>query len=164
MATSIRIDDLIIEDVTELYFQDLSTHIDVRDYGALGDGTTDGSAAFIAANAASLGRKILVLSGSYFIGRSLTLYAPVSFEGTLKMKGGSVLSLTKQFDLPTYIRAFGEEELGFVKAFQSLLSDSDYESLDMAGRRVTINGPLDMVRLSGWNRFAQRRVVRNGQL
>ena len=76
----------------------------------------------------------------------------------------SVLSLTKQFDLPTYIRAFGEEELGFVKAFQSLLSDSDHESLDMAGRKVTINGPLDMARLSGRTRFAQRRVVRNGQL
>ena len=160
----IRIADLIIEDVTELYFQDLLTHIDVRDYGALGDGTTDDRAAFIAADAASLGREILVPSGSYFIGRSLTLHAPVSFEGTLRMEGRSVLSLTKQFDLPTYIRAFGEEELGFVKAFQSLLSDSDHESLDMAGRRVTINGPLDMARLSGRNRFAQRRVIRNGQL
>ena len=130
----------------------------------MGDGTTDDRAAFIAADAASLGREILVPSGSYFIGRSLTLHAPVSFEGTLRMEGRSVLSLTKQFDLPTYIRAFGEEELGFVKAFQSLLSDFDHESLDMAGRRVTINGPLDMARLSGRNRFAQRRVIRNGQL
>ena len=29
---------------------------------------------------------------------------------------------------------------------------------------MTINGPLDMARLSGRNRFAQRRVIRNGQL
>ena len=29
---------------------------------------------------------------------------------------------------------------------------------------MTINGPLDMARLSGRTRFAQRRVVRNGQL
>ena len=34
----------------------------------------------------------------------------------------------------------------------------------MAGRKVTINGPLDMARLSGRTRFAQRWVVRNGQL
>ena len=160
----IRIDDLVIEDVTELYFQDLLKHFDVRDYGALGDGTTDDRSAFIAADAAAAGREILVPSGSYFIGRSLTLHAPVSFEGTLNMAETSVLSLTKQFDLPTYIRAFGDEERGFVKAFQSLLSDSDHESLDMAGRRVTINGPLDMARLSGRTSFAQRRVIRNGQL
>jgi hypothetical protein len=130
----------------------------------LGDGTTDDRSAFVAADKAAAGREILVPSGSYFIGSSLTLHAPVSFEGTLSMAEKSVLSLTKQFDLPTYIRAFGEEELGFVKAFQSLLSDSDHESLDMAGRKVTINGPLDMARLSGRTRFAQRRVVRNGQL
>lgn len=160
----VRIDDLVIEDVTELYFQDLLKHVDVRDYGALGDGTTDDRLAFVAADKAAAGREILVPSGSYFIGSSLTLHAPVSFEGTLSMAEKSVLSLTKQFDLPTYIRAFGEEELGFVKAFQSLLSDSDHESLDMAGRKVTINGPLDMARLSGRTRFAQRRVVRNGQL
>jgi hypothetical protein len=160
----VRIDDLVIEDVTELYFQDLLKHVDVRDYGALGDGTTDDRSAFVAADKAAAGREILVPSGSYFIGSSLTLHAPVSFEGTLSMAEKSVLSLTKQFDLPTYIRAFGEEELGFVKAFQSLLSDSDHESLDMAGRKVTINGPLDMARLSGRTRFAQRRVVRNGQL
>ena len=160
----IRIDDLVIEDVTELYFQDLLKHVDVRDYGALGDGTTDDRSAFVAADAAAAGREILVPSGSYFIGRSLTLHAPVSFEGTLNMAETSVLSLTKQFDLPTYIRAFGDEERGFVKAFQSLLSDSDHESLDMAGRRVTINRPLDMARLSGRTSFAQRRVIRNGQL
>ena len=150
--------------MTELYFQDLLKHVDVRDYGALGDGTTDDRSAFVAADAAAAGREILVPSGSYFIGRSLTLHAPVSFEGTLNMAETSVLSLTKQFDLPTYIRAFGDEERGFVKAFQSLLSDSDHESLDMAGRRVTINGPLDMERLSGRTSFAQRRVIRNGQL
>ena len=39
-------------------FQDFLTHIDVRDYCALGDGTTDDRAAFIAADAASLGREI----------------------------------------------------------------------------------------------------------
>ena len=60
----------------------------------------------------------------------------MSFVGTLKMSESSVASLTKQFDLATYIQAFGDEETGFSKAFQSLFSDSDHESLDKAGRRV----------------------------
>jgi polygalacturonase len=64
--------------------------VDVRDYGALGDGTIDDRSAFIAADKAAAGREILVPSGSYFIGRSLTLHAPVSFEGTLSMAEKSV--------------------------------------------------------------------------
>ena len=45
-----------------------------------------------------------------------------------------------------------------------MLSDLDHESLDMGGRRVSNTKPLDMSRLSGRTRFAQRRFVRNGQL
>jgi hypothetical protein len=45
----IRIDDLVIEDVTELFFRDFLNQVDVRDYGALGDGSTDDRAAFVAA-------------------------------------------------------------------------------------------------------------------
>jgi hypothetical protein len=89
----------------------------------------------------------------------------MSFEGTLKMSESSELSFTKQFDLATYIQAFGDEETGFSKAFQLLLSGSDHESLDLGGWRVSITKPLDMSRLSGRTRFAQRRVGRNnGQL
>ncbi|MGY9011264.1 MAG: hypothetical protein ACKVLN_03500 [Rhodobacterales bacterium] len=81
------------------------------------------------------------------------------------MSESSELSFTKQFDLATYIQAFGDEETGFSKAFQSLLSRSDHESLDLGGWRVSITKPLDMWRLSGRTRFAQRRVgCNNGQL
>ena len=45
-----------------------------------------------------------------------------------------------------------------------MLNDLDHESLDMGGRRVSNTKPLDMSRLSGRTRFAQRRFVRNGQL
>ena len=62
----------------------------MRDYGALSDGTTDGRSAFIAADKAAAGREILVLSGSYFIGRGLTLHAPVLFESTPSMAEKSI--------------------------------------------------------------------------
>ena len=160
----IRIDGLVIEDLTELFFWDYLNQVDVRDYGALGDGSADDRATVFAADAAASGREILVQSGTYFIGRSLILHAPMSFKGTLKMSESLELCLTKPFDLAIYIQAFGDEETGFSKAFQSLLGDSDHESLDMGWRRVSITKPLDMLRLSGRTRFAQWRLVRNGQL
>ena len=82
------------------------------------------------------------------------------------MPADAILSLTKDFSLPVYIDAFGgDEELAFKKAVQSLMNGADHESLDLAGRRVSITEPLDLQaavpnRLS----YAQRRVIRNGQL
>ncbi|MGB7318925.1 MAG: glycosyl hydrolase family 28-related protein, partial [Planktotalea sp.] len=162
----VRIDDIVIEDITSAFHRDMMNIVDVRDFGALGDGTTDDHAAFVAADQAADGRKIFVPAGTYLIGSSLTLNERVEFEGKLEMAAGDILSLTKSFDLPCYIEAFGgDEELGFRKAFQSLLNNADHETLDMCGRRVTITEPLDMQAIEGSRTsFAQRRVIRNGQL
>lgn len=161
----LRVDDLVIEDVTGAFIRDLINVVDVRDYGAIGNGITDDHAAFAAADQAANGRKVLVPSGTYRIGSNLTLSSPVEFEGTVTMAATSRLSLAKSFDLSTYIAAFGSEEEGFKRAFQALLADADHESLDMNGRRVTIKGPLDMAAIAdGRDTFAQRRVIRNGQL
>ncbi len=140
--------------------------VDVRDYGAVGDGTTDDQAAFVAAEQAANGRKVFVPAGTYFIGSSLSLNEWVEFEGKLVMAAGDILSLTKDYDLPKYIDAFGgDEELAFKKAFQALLNGSDHETLDLGGRRVTITEPLDLQAIEGSRQsFAQRRVIRNGQL
>lgn len=54
---SIRVDDIIIEDVSSFFLSDSSGIIDVRDYGAIGDGLTSCNAAFSAADAAANGRK-----------------------------------------------------------------------------------------------------------
>lgn len=162
----IRVDDIVIDDITSAFQRDMLNIVDVRDFGAVGDGTTDDHAAFVAANVAADGRKILVPAGSYYVGSSLTLDARMEFEGHLVMDPLSILSLTRDFDLPKYIDAFGgDEEQAFKKAFQSLLNNSDHETLDMGGRRVTITEPLDLQAIEGTRTsYAQRRVIRNGQL
>ena len=162
----VRVDDIVIEDITSAFHRDMMNIVDVRDFGALGDGTTDDHAAFVAADQAANGRKIFVPAGTFHIGSSLTLNERVEFEGKLDMDAGDILSLTKDYDLPKYIEAFGgDEELAFRKAFQALLNNADHETLDMCGRRVTITEPLDMQAIEGSRTsFAQRRVIRNGQL
>jgi len=82
------------------------------------------------------------------------------------MPTGAILSLTRDFDLPKYIDAFGgDEALALKKALQSLMNNADHESLDMGGRRVSLTEPVDL-RAAVPNRptYAQRRVLRNGQL
>ncbi|MBR9650622.1 glycosyl hydrolase family 28-related protein [Thalassovita aquimarina] len=160
----VRIDDIAIEDVTQVFHRNLMNWVDVRDYGAAGDGATDDAAAFEAADAAAQGRRVLVSAGSYYLGSSVTLENPVQFEGTVTMPDSAILSLTKSFDLPTYIDAFGDEMQGFRKAFQSLLNNSDHESLDLGGRRISVDGPIDMqAAVPNRTQFAQRRHIRNGQ-
>ncbi len=160
----VRIDDLEIEDITESYLRSMLDWVDVRDYGAVGNGVTDDTAAFEAADADANGRMVLVSAGNYYLGDSVTFENRVRFEGTLIMPGAAILSLTKSFDLPTYIDAFGNEELGFKKAFQSLLNNSDHESLDMGGRRISVTEPMDMQAIvANRTEFAQRRHIRNGQ-
>ena len=161
----VRIDDIEIEDVTNVFHRTMMNWVDVRDFGALGDGITDDAAAFEAADAAADGRKVLVSNGTYFLGSSVTLDNRVEFEGTVTMPSTAILSLTKSFDLPSYIDAFGSEEDGLKKAIQALLNNSDHESLDMCGRRVALSGPLDVQSVvPNRDSYAQRRVIRNGQL
>ncbi|GGG71371.1 hypothetical protein GCM10011415_19010 [Salipiger pallidus] len=161
----VRVDDIIIEDVTNYFLRDMMNVVDVRDYGAVGDGTADDFAAFEAADAAANGRKVLVSEGTFRIGQTLTMESHVEFQGTVVMPDSACLSLTKDYHLPAYIDAFGSEEMGLKKALQSLMNSSDHESLDMCGRRVSITGPID-VRAVVNNRdsYSQRRVLRNGQL
>ena len=48
---------------------------------------------------------------------------------------------------------------------QQLFNQSDYESFDLCGRRVLLDGPLDVQAIVGnRNTYANRRVLRNGQL
>lgn len=161
---TVRIDDIVIEDITSVFLRDMMSWVDVRDYGARGDGVSDDLAAFAAADDAANGRMLLVPAGVYHLSDSLSLDSRVTFEGTLSMAADKILSLRKSFDLPTYIEAFGNEELAFRKAFQALLNNTDHESLDMGGRRIGLTGPIDMqAAVPNKDSYATRRLIRNGQ-
>ncbi|WP_095588660.1 glycosyl hydrolase family 28-related protein [Actibacterium ureilyticum] len=160
----VRIDDLIVEDVTSVYHRQLMDWVDVRDYGAVGDGITDDRVAFEAADAAAGGREVLVPAGTYLLGDHMTFEAPVRFEGTVSMAADKRLALTKNFDLPTYAEAFGDELEGFKRAVAVMFNFSDHDSLDMKGRRIDVDGPIDMQgAVANKTTFSQRRVIRNGQ-
>ncbi|MDA7426494.1 right-handed parallel beta-helix repeat-containing protein [Thalassococcus lentus] len=162
----VRIDDIVVEDITGVFLSDLVNVVDVRDFGAVGDGTTNDSAAFEAADQAANGRRVLISAGTYYLANSVEFNSRVQFEGQVTMPTDAILSLTKNFDLPAYIDAFGgDEDMAFRKAIQSLMNNADHESLDLGGRRVSISEPVD-VRAIVPNRasYAQRRVIRNGQL
>lgn len=160
----VRIDDIVIEDVTEVFHRKMMDWVDVRDYGAVGNGVTDDTAAFAAADAAAAGREVLVSAGSYYIAGHLTLNARVLFQGTLTMPAGSRLACTRNFDLDTYAAAFGSELLGFTKALQVLFYFSDHVALDLSGRRVDLTAPINVASVAGMTSFATRRVLTNGQL
>ncbi|MGO4851217.1 glycosyl hydrolase family 28-related protein [Phaeovulum sp. W22_SRMD_FR3] len=161
---TVRIDDIEITDITSAFLRDMMDWVDVRDYGAVGDGVTDDAAAFNAADAAAAGRQILVSEGVYYLGSSVSIAAPIRFEGTLVMPVTARLSLLSSYDFPTYADAFGDELLGFKKALQALFSYTDHNALDLCGRRVEVTEPIDVRALApDVATFSNRRVLRNGQ-
>lgn len=160
----VRIDDIEIEDVTHYFHRDMMGWVDVRDYGAIGDGLTDDTAAFLAADDAANGRDVLIPTGVFSIEQNVSFTNRAVFHGTVVMPDDAILSLTKNYDLPSYIDAFGDEALAFKKAFQALLNSSGHESLDLGGRRVELSEPLDLqAAVPNRTSYATRRVIRNGQ-
>lgn len=162
----VRIENIEIEDVTSVFLRKMIDVIDVRDYGAVGDGVTNDAAAFEAADAAAAaaGCALLVSSGTYLLDADVTFEAPARFEGRVTMPDNRRLAMTRSFDLDSYAAAFGDEEIGFKKAFQALLNFADHESLDLCARRIEVTQPIDLqAAVSNKTTFATRRVIRNGQ-
>ncbi|WP_209940230.1 glycosyl hydrolase family 28-related protein [Ruegeria sp. HKCCE4148] len=161
----VRVDDLEITDVTSVFLREMISLVDVRDYGAVGDGVTDDSTAFEAADQAAGGRRVYVPQGTYHLGENTSMASEMEFEGTVTMPDDKMLLLTKDFHLPSYIAAFGDEELAFKKAFQALLNNTDHESLDLGGRKISVTAPIDMAATvpNKQGGFSTRRVIRNGQ-
>ena len=164
---TVRIDDITVEDVTGIYLRDLIDRVDVRDHGAVGDGATDDTDAFRAANVAARqsGREVMVGAGVYHLAQHVTFDVPARFEGTVTMPADKRLSLTRNFDLDAYVEAFGDEETALRKAIQALFDFTDHDTLDMNGRRVALTAPLD-VQAAVFDRttFANQRKIRNGQI
>lgn len=159
----VRVDDIEIEDVTSVFHRTMMDWVDVRDFGAVGDGVFDNTAAFQAANAAAAGRGILVPEGVYHLDDSVTFEFPVRFSGTVNLPSDRHLILRRNFDLPTYAAAFGDEIEGFRRGMRALTIFSDHESFDLGGRRLEVSAPIDMSVAMGQTTYEIRRVLRNGQ-
>lgn len=162
---AVRIESIAIEDVTSVFLRKMMDWVDVRDFGAIGDGVTDDRAAFLAADAAAAGGEILVPDGVYFLGADTALTAPLRCKGRLRMPPTARLSLIGRFDYPTYADAFGSETEGLKRALQALFGFTDHTVLDLCGRRVEITEPMVLSELCPDLRsFSNRRVISNGQV
>ena len=160
----VRIDDIEIEDITLVFHRVMMDWVDVRDFGAVGDGVTDDTGAFQAANAAAAGRGILVPEGTYRLTGTVTFEYPARFVGQVTMPADARLILRRNFDLPSYVAAFGDEVEAFRRGLQALVAFADHESFDLAGRRIEVSAPIDVAEAMGTDVWEIRRVVRNGQL
>ena len=160
----IRIDDVTVEDVTSVFLREMMDWVDVRDYGAVGNGVADDTAAFEAADTAAAGRTLVVSKGTFRLGGDLTIDSPVRFEGKVTQAAAQRLILRRNFDLDSYTSAFGNEPEAFRKALQALFYNADHVALDLRGRRVDLTGPLDVAAISGQTSFEIRRLITNGML
>lgn len=160
----VRLDDITITDVTSAFRGDLICAVDVRDFGAKGDGITDDSAAFQAADAAADGRVVMVPAGEYLLQSSVTMEHVLRCQGTILQAPEHRFILQKEFNYDSYLAAFKDEEQAFKKAYQALINFADHEALDLCGRRVLLTAPVDMQAADpSRDRFETRRVIRNGQ-
>ncbi len=161
----VRVESIEVRDMTSVFHRELMDWIDVRDYGAIGDGLTDDADAFEAADASSDGRDLVVPEGSYFLGRDVTILSRIRFEGTIVQDPAHRLILRSNFDYPTYVDAFGDETSALGKALQALFNFADHDSLDLGGRRIQLDGPIDVKAVvPNLVNFSNRRVLHNGQL
>ncbi|MEE2862526.1 MAG: glycosyl hydrolase family 28-related protein [Pseudomonadota bacterium] len=158
-----RIESIRIDDITAAFVPSLLDWVDVRDFGAVGDGVTNDRDAFLAADAASNGGSVVVPEGNFFISGDLSINSPIRFKGRIITSAATRVSFLSSFDFPTYADAFGDETLGMKKALQALLGYTDHLSLDLCGRRVDLDEPLMIEQLAPTtDAFSNRRVIRNG--
>ncbi|MGC8202114.1 glycosyl hydrolase family 28-related protein [Aliiroseovarius sp. PTFE2010] len=145
----VRIDDIVIEDITSAFLRDMIDVVDVRDFGAIGDGITDDTAAFEAADAAADGRTILVPAGIFRLTNNVTLTSHVRFNGTVTLPDDKRLSCQKDFNITTYANAFGSDEQGLRRGLAALCHHTDHIAFDLEGRRVELSGPIDVSAVAG---------------
>lgn len=164
-GSSVRIESIRIEDVTSAYLRVMMDWVDVRDFGARGDGAFNNKAAFEAADAAANGRDVLVPAGDYFINGTVDLTSPFRFEGRIVQAADDQFNLLSGLSFSSYLAAFKDERKALEKALQSLINNNDHDGLDLEGREITLSSPLD-VQAAVENRtsFTTRRVIRNGRI
>jgi hypothetical protein len=140
--------------------------VDVRDFGAKGDGVTNDAPAFDAADTFARNNEVSVLvsKGSYFLNTNVTFSSKVRFEGTVVMPAQFRLSCTRDYNMDTYEAAFGDEEEGFRRGLQVLFYYTDHAVFDLGGRSIILKNPVDVSGVSGLDTLVQRRVLANGTI
>ncbi|MDO5647434.1 glycosyl hydrolase family 28-related protein [Paracoccus sp. (in: a-proteobacteria)] len=162
---AIRIESIRIDDITSAFVPSLLDWVDVRDFGAVGDGRTDDREAFLAADNAARGRSVLVSDGTFLIGSDLSINSPIRFQGKLTCPDTARIAFMQSFDFPTYADAFKDETQGMKKALQALLGYTDHVALDLKGRRVDLTEPLILSDVApALTGYSNRRVIRNGSI
>ncbi|MFN3277758.1 MAG: glycosyl hydrolase family 28-related protein [Paracoccus hibiscisoli] len=160
-----RIESIRIEDITAAFVPSLLDWVDVRDFGAVGNGVTNDRAAFLAADSAAGGGQIVVPSGNFFISGDISINSRIRFKGRISTPAATRVAFLRSFDFPTYADAFGDETLGMKKALQALMGFTDHISLDLCGRRVDLDEPLILADLAPTlEGFSNRRVIQNGSI
>lgn len=162
---SVRIESIRIEDVTSAFIPELIDWVDVRDFGAKGDGTTNDFDAFVAADNASRGGSILVPEGTFRINDDLQINSPIRFMGKITAPASARIVFLQSFDFATYADAFGDETLGLKKALQALFGYNDHCTLDLCGRRIDLTEPIVISEAApGLQNFFTKRSIFNGEL
>ncbi len=142
-------------------FDRASAAVDVRTFGAIGDGTADDSLAFERAAAAAGPAGIVVPAGTFRLSRDVVFEVPVRLLGTISQPAGRHAVFLRNLDYSSYCAAFGEREaLG--RALRALFAVAGAASLDLEGRTLVLSRPLDVARAAGTRRSAGRKGVRNG--
>ncbi|MFN3524777.1 MAG: glycosyl hydrolase family 28-related protein [Paracoccus sp. (in: a-proteobacteria)] len=158
-----RIESIRIDDITSAFVPSLLDWVDVRDFGAVGDGVTNDRTAFLAADQAANGGAVVVPEGDFFISGDLSINSPIRFKGRLITPTATRVSFMQSFDFPTYADAFKDETLGMKKALQALMGYTDHVALDLRGRRVDLDEPLVLTDIApSLDAFSNRRVIQNG--
>lgn len=143
-GATLLIESLQIEDVSASFQSDLIAAIDVRDYGALADATTDATAAFRAADVAAQGREVIVPRGVFRLDDDIKLDSVFKFVGTVVQRSDRHFVLASGLDFSAYCRAFGDVETAFRKAFQAMSHIDPPVDLDLRGAQITLSAPLNM--------------------
>lgn len=160
----VRVENLVVEDVTASFLRPMMDWVDVCDFGAVGDGVADDHGAFVAADRAARGRGILVPEGSYRLSRDLTVQNAIRFVGRIVMGDDHVLVLCRNLDFRTYADAFGDDAVALRHAFQAHCRSDVKTALDMGGCRVDLTEPLVLTAPESSASGRAARILRNGRL
>lgn len=164
-SSEVHIERIEINDATGHFLSTNSDWVDIRDFGAVGNGSHDCRAAIVAADKEAKGRAIFIPKGDYFVGDDITILSPVRAYGRLVCAEDTAVMLADNYNLHRYVHVFKDEYFAFTKALQALFRFTDHETLDLCGRKITLSGPIDLQKLV---KVTTRNVsplrIHNGQL